>query len=78
MDELSYMQHFVAEQVAGDFIDEIEKLQQENKHLREALEFYADIRTCMKQPSQHSFMCINPSSISIDDGEIAREILNKR
>jgi len=38
MDELSYVQHSVAEQVAGDFLDEIEKLQKENKRLREALQ----------------------------------------
>ena len=45
MDELSYMQHSVAEQVAGGFLDEIEKLQRENKRLREALEFYANFTT---------------------------------
>jgi len=37
MDELSYIQHSVAEQIAGDFLDEIEKLQKENKRLRGAL-----------------------------------------
>lgn len=71
MDELSYIQHSVAEQVVGDFLDEIEKLQKENKRLLEALAFYAD---------EHSYFRVDRYAESIvmqDEGKIARQVLKK-
>jgi len=67
MDELSYMQHSAAEQVAGDFIDEIEILQQENKRLREALKEIFEL-------SKHDGISKYLDNCYI----VARQALNKR
>lgn len=78
MDELSYMQHSVAEQVAGGFLDEIEKLQRENKRLREALEFYANFYNYNYSGDSEAMKKVSQSIITKDSGEIACKALNKR
>lgn len=58
-----------------DYLNQIQVLEEENKQLRKALEYYANTK-------HHEPYCIQmgdyASDVTEDNGEIARQALNKR